>query len=231
MLAVGYVRVSTGKQAEEGVSLDAQIERIRAYCTLAGLELASILREEAVSASIPLQDRPAGAKLLADLKAHKAQHVVALKLDRLFRDAADALNQTRLWDKAGIALHLVDVGGQTINTAAAMGRMFLTMMAGFAELERNLIAERTTNALRFKKRNGQVYSGNRPLGYAQEGDILVPDPAEQKIVGRIKTERMAGRSLRDIANGLNSEGIRGRKGGIFYAASIKAILENDIHGT
>ena len=55
-------------------------------------------------------------------------------LDRLFRDAEDALRQTKAWDKAGIALHLVDMGGSGMNTASAMGRMFLTLMA--AELER-----------------------------------------------------------------------------------------------
>lgn len=76
---------------------------------------------------------------------------MALKLDRLFRDAEDALHQTKAWDKAGIALHLVDMGGQTLNTATAMGRFFLNMMAGFAELERNLIAERTATALAHKK--------------------------------------------------------------------------------
>ena len=74
----------------------------------------------------------------------KVGHIVALKLDRLFRDAADALHQSRAWDKAEIALHLVDMGGQSLNTASAMGRFFLNMMAGVAELERNLIAERTT---------------------------------------------------------------------------------------
>lgn len=70
--------------------------------------------------------------------------MVALKLDRRFRDAADALVQTRVWDRAGIALHVVDMGGQSLNTASSMGRMFLTMTAAFAELERNLISERTT---------------------------------------------------------------------------------------
>src|SRR6266576_5058844 len=70
-----------------------------------------------------------------------------MKLDRLFRDAEDALRQTKAWDRTGISLHLVDIGGQSMNTGSAMGRMFLTLMAGFAELERNLIAERTTAVL------------------------------------------------------------------------------------
>ena len=109
-----------------------------------------------VSGMIPLAQRDGGAAVIEGLMEHSATHVIALKLDRLFRDAADALNQTRQWDKDKIALHLIDVGGQSINTSSAMGRMFITMMAGFAELERNLISERTTTALQHKKSHGEV---------------------------------------------------------------------------
>jgi DNA invertase Pin-like site-specific DNA recombinase len=87
----------------------------------------------------------------------KRSHVLALELDRLFRDAADALNQTKAWDKGGLALHLVDLGDQTLNTASAMGRFFLNVMAGFAELKRNLIAERTGTAMKHKKAHREAY--------------------------------------------------------------------------
>src|SRR5689334_5533926 len=80
--AVGYVRVSTEEQAREGVSLDAQEFRLRAYCTAAGLELVHLVREEGVSASKPLAGRPGGAELLRLMLEHQAGHVVALKLDR-----------------------------------------------------------------------------------------------------------------------------------------------------
>ena len=73
---------------------------------------------------LTLAKRPIGQRIIAALWQHKAGHVV---IDRLFRDAADALNQRRAWDKDGIALHLVDVSRPTINTAAAIGRMFLAI--------------------------------------------------------------------------------------------------------
>lgn len=229
--AIAYVRVSTGKQVEEGVSLDAQEERIRAYCKMKGLKLAQIVREEGISASKALGDRPEGKRVLDALAGKQAEHIVALKLDRLFRDAADALTQTRRWDKAGVALHLIDFGGTAIDTSSAMGRMFLTMAAGFAELERNLIAERTTSALGFKKRSGQVYCANTPLGYSRTRDgRLVPNGPEQIIIRRIHAMRQADSSLHEIAAVLNKAGHRGRKGGKFYASSIKKILENSLHG-
>src|SRR5262245_23187649 len=89
---LAYVRVSTLEQAREGVSLEAQEARLTAYAMAQGLELMAIIREEGISAAVPLGARPGGASLLALLREHNATHVIALKLDRLFRDAADALN-------------------------------------------------------------------------------------------------------------------------------------------
>lgn len=130
--AVLYVRVSTTEQAREGVSLEAQEERLLAYCKLMGLDPVVLIREEGVSGGKALTTRPGGHELADLISKKKAGHVIALKLDRLFRDAEDALHQTKAWDKAGITLHLVDMGGQSLNTSSAMGRMMLTMMAGFA---------------------------------------------------------------------------------------------------
>ena len=95
MQGIGYIRVSTDDQAREGVSLDVQAERIRAYADMAEIELVGVVCDKAISGTIPLADRPGG----ADLLQHDVKHVIALKLDRLFRDAADALNQTRQWDR------------------------------------------------------------------------------------------------------------------------------------
>ena len=226
--ALAYVRVSTSDQADNGVSLDAQRERIQAYAALAGLELVAIIEDAGVSGGTPLCERPGGGELLAAIRKHKAVHVIALKLDRLFRDAEDALRQTKEWDKAGIGLHLVDVGGQTINTGTAMGRMFLTMMAGFAELERGMIAERTASALRHKKERREVYN-HAPLGFQAVEGYLTPDDEEALVVREIFVMRDAGKSLRAIADALNSRGIVGKRGGTFHASTVQAVLANSIH--
>ena len=228
--AIGYVRVSTEEQAREGVSLGAQVERVKAYCVLQGLELVDVISEEGVSASKALASRPGGARLISALPTKRVGHVVALKLDRLFRDAADALTQTKVWDAAGVALHLIDMGGATVNTASAMGRFFLSMLAGFAELERNLIAERTSTALQFKKSRRQVY-GPIPFGYTRDGDTLTSSLAEQEIVMRIQIGRAEGKSLRTIAAELNAAGIVPKRGGRrWYASTVASVSGNSIHG-
>lgn len=214
MKAIGYVRVSTLDQAREGVSLDAQTERIRAYCAMAGLELVAIIREEGVSGAKALDSRPGGQELLEALAGGQVLHVVALKLDRLFRDAVDALTSTREWDRAGVSLHLVDMGGQTLNTGSAMGRMFLTMTAAFAELERNLISERTRTALQHKKAQG-IRLGGVPLGETDE---------ELRTVARIFELREQGNTLRAIAAQLVAEGRRTKKGGKWAAETVRSVL-------
>lgn len=225
---MAYVRVSTEEQVRGGVSLDDQAERVRLYCALNGLDVVAMVREEGVSGGRPLRERPGGADLLRVLDRRDVRHVVALKLDRLFRDASDCLVQTRAWDKAGKALHLLDMGGQAINTGSAMGRMMLTMAAAFAELERNLISERTKSALRHKRAHRRVYNA-LPFGFDRDGDRLVENDAEQRVIARIKAEHAARRSLRRIADGLNADAVPTKRGGAWHASTVRAVLGNDLH--
>lgn len=226
--AVCYIRVSTEEQAREGVSLEAQEERLRAYCKMTGLEVVEMIREGGVSATKLLKDRPGGKILTELINNKKANHVVAFKLDRLFRNAEDALHQTKEWDKKGVTLHLVDMGGQALNTQSAMGRFFLNVMAGFAELERNLIAERTATALNHKKKNLEAYSPT-PLGFERIEDTLRKDKGEWEIVDYIFQLREEGLSYWKIAEDLNNRGIPGKRGGKWYAGTVRYIIQNDLY--
>jgi DNA invertase Pin-like site-specific DNA recombinase len=226
--AVVYVRVSTEEQARGGVSLDAQEERVQAYCHLAGLKVEALIREEGVSGSVSLAERPAGRRLIALVQGGKASHVVSMKLDRLFRNAEDALAQTRAWDKAGVALHVCDMGGAAVNTGSAMGRMFITVMAGFAELERNLISERTATALRHKKARLDVY-GSTPLGFDRVGKRLRPNPEELATISRIRKMKDEGCALGEIARTLNYEHVPTKRGREWHSSTVRYLLQNRMY--
>ena len=226
--AIGYVRVSSDEQALSGASRDMQEERIRAFCLMAGLSLRRMVREERVSGAKALASRPGGSQVVLALAERQATHLVALKLDRLFRDTADALTRIRGWDRAGIALHLVDMGGSAINSASAMGRMMLTILAGFAEWERNLIAERTTSVLAHKKAHLEAYSPT-PLGYRRDGSRLVAEPDELLLVSRMRAMREDGWSLARIAGHLNATGAPTKKGGRWHASTIRYLLNNHLY--
>src|SRR5262250_2430043 len=101
--AIGYVRVSSEEQADSGLGLEAQRQRIAAYCAMKGLHLAEVFEDPGVSAGKPLASRPAGSRLLAAARKGKAVVVVA-KLDRLFRSVADAANVIDDFDRRGIQL-------------------------------------------------------------------------------------------------------------------------------
>jgi len=223
--AVLYVRVSTLDQAEHGVSLQAQEERLAAYATANGLRVVAVLRESGVSGTIPLALRDEG-KRLSDLAAlGKVRHVVALKLDRLFRSAVDALSTVQEWDRCGVALHLVDMGGQSLNTGSAVGRMMLTMMAGFAQFERDLTAERTKAALAHKRKKGEVYAPT-PFGKVRRGSRLEDHEGEQEVLSLIRQWRDAGNTLRGIAARLNASGVASKRGGAWHASTVGYILKH-----
>ena len=223
--AVLYVRVSTDEQVRHGVSLDAQEERLRAYCTMRGFTVAATIRDEGVSAYRHLHTRPGGAELLSLIDTGKAQHVVAYKLDRLFRNAADALTMTERWNAAGVALHLVDMGGAAIATAGSTGRMMLTMLAGFAEFERALVSERTAAALSHKKRHGKVY-GPTPFGFRRSDGLLEAHTGELETVAKVRDRSRDGLSLRAICRRLNEAGTKANHGGPWYPESVRYILKN-----
>ena len=237
--AIAYVRVSTEEQVKQGVSLAAQIDRIKAYCLMQGLELVQVISEDGVSGGKKLVTRVGGAELSKVLKAGDAGHVVTIKLDRLFRDAEDALCQTRKWDRGGIALHIIDMGGSALNTASAMGRLFVTITAGFAEVERNLTVEKTASALQHKKEHRTAYSPT-PYGFGRSGTTtiwgkggsaqLTVDEEEAGIVASMKILRAGGMTLQEIADRLNSCEIPTKRGGVcWYAATVRRVLANSIH--
>jgi DNA invertase Pin-like site-specific DNA recombinase len=226
--AVGYVRVSSEEQSREGVSLDAQEARIKAYAAMRGFELVSIFREEGVSAKTQLRKRPEGQKLVETLAKKKARHVIAIKLDRLFRNTSDALDQTALWDRAKCALHILDMGGAALDTSSAMGKMFFTMAAAFAEMERNMTSERTKTALGHKRKVQQVYTRISPLGFDRIGDKLVENAGEMKTIRRIIAMRSEGQSMGAIAAALNQSGAATKQGGRWHAVTVQKILR--MHG-
>ena len=125
-------------------------------------------------------------------------------------------------------MHLIDFGGQTINTKSAVGKLFMTMQGAHNEFERNVIAERTKAALQYKKRNGLAYN-HTPLGYVRAGDDLHRDRGEQELIARIMGWRRDGISYDKIAKLLNAEGITGKQGGSFHASTIHKIVGNDLH--
>ncbi|MCX8845294.1 recombinase family protein [Vibrio parahaemolyticus] len=181
MAVYGYCRVSTVRQAEEGESLEVQEQKITNYCLLEELDPPVFLVDRGESAGVQLAKRTKGASLLAKLKP--GDHVVASKLDRLFRRASDALNVAEWMKENGVSLHLLDMKGDVMNDS--MSRAFFTMASAFAELERNRIKERISEVKAMQKAAGRYLGGRVPVGYRVEAGKLVADETGQAVISYI----------------------------------------------
>ncbi len=150
---------------------------------------------------------------MAALKTKQAEAVVMLKLDRMFRNAGDCLTVTDKWERSGVSLHVVDLGGNAVDTTSAAGRFMLVVLAGAAEMERNLTRERTRSAMAIKKSNGQRV-GAVPYGYdlADDGTTLTPNKREQAVIGNMRAMKASGMTLREIAIALTDRGVPTKTG-------------------
>lgn len=221
--AIGYVRVSTREQMESGLSISAQVRRIQDFCSFKELDLVEIIKDENVSAGTPLKDREGGKRLI-ELTKREPFAVVAIKLDRLFRDAHDCLGTTKDWKQQGNSLMLMDLG---IDTTTAMGRAFLTNAATYAELEKNLISERTKEALNQIKVEGGVL-GASAYGWERIDELdehgrkkLVPKHDEMQILYECKALRESGLTFQQIADRFNQEGKPTKRGGGWFPSTVR----------
>jgi len=214
-VVVGYARVSTPGQAAEGVSLDAQDARIRAYATSGGLEVAKVYVDAGISGA-RATNRPALQEALSDVCRRKGVLVV-YSLSRLGRSTRDVLDIAARLEKAGADLASLS---ESIDTTTAAGKMVFRMLAVLAEFERDLVSERTRGALAHLRGQGRRISGRIPFGFDLEGDRLTPNAGEQSVLERIQSLHAEGRSLRGIAAELEREGVKTKSGGPTWAPKV-----------
>jgi putative DNA-invertase from lambdoid prophage Rac len=199
-------------------SLDEQQRQITLYAELKQLTLTTTATEDGVSGSIPFGQRPEGKALLARLRPGDA--LIASKLDRMFRDAADANETVHLLHRRGVILHLIDLGGNVSD--GPIGQLLLTIMAAIAEFERARIAERTAESKAQQRLQGTFLGGLRPFGHLvaeREPDSDTPrklhvNAEEQAAMAEILDAAARGVSLRRIQADLNGRGIRISRGTI-----------------
>jgi len=224
MQAIGYVRVSTDRQAERGVSLEAQEAKIRAMATVQSAELLDVIVDGGESAKS--LNRPGPQRLLDLINAGKVDTVIVAKLDRLTRGVKDLCGLLELFEKRKVALVSV---AESLDTGSAAGRLVITIMAAVSQWEREAIGERTREALRHKRGKGERV-GNIAFGYRLAGDgvHVEPDPAEQAALAAIRKLRLGGHSLRAVAGALNESGLRTRRGTQWRLESVVRAINQDI---
>ncbi|MDE3203493.1 MAG: recombinase family protein [Acidobacteriota bacterium] len=221
MRVMGYCRVSTNEQATEGMSLDAQESRIRAWADAMDHEVVEMVTDEGVSGTKLLSDRPNGMKVaeLLDARKPSVEAVVVVRMDRLGRDAAEQIALLKRFRVGKVGVVAI---AQQIDLATPHGRAMAQIGAVFAELERALIAERTVEALDELRRQGKAWN-HAPFGWGVHDGHLVPVPEEQETVELILWLREAGWSYDRIAKRLTADGHRTKRGGPWQAMSVRSV--------
>ncbi len=176
------------KQADRGVSLEAQTEKVRAMAVVKEAELLDVIVDAGESAKS--LNRPGMARLLELVDRRAVDVVIIAKLDRLTRSVADLAELLKQFKRRGVSLVSV---ADSLDTNTAAGRLVLNVMTSVAQWEREAIGERTRDALRLKQTKGERV-GNVPFGYrlAADGVHLEANPAEHQILSADADLRAAG---------------------------------------
>lgn len=210
--AIGYVRVSTDRQAENGQGLKVQERAIRDYCKRQGFRLVTILRDEGVSGTTEAVDRPGLSEALELLRDGGTRVLVIPSLDRLARS---------LTAQEGALAHVWRLGARVFTTDAGevlqddpedpMRTAMRQMMGVFSQLERGMINARLRRGRREKAERGGFAYGSPPYGKRAEDRALVDDAEELKALRLARRLRKRGRSYREIVQALEDAGHRPRR--------------------
>jgi DNA invertase Pin-like site-specific DNA recombinase len=206
--------IYTRKSTEEGLdmafnSLDAQREACAAYALSQKSEgwtvLPTLYDDGGFSGGS--MERPALARLLADVQSGKVDVVIVYKVDRLTRSLNDFARIVDVFDAAGASFVSVT---QQFNTTTSMGRLTLNVLLSFAQFEREVIAERVRDKIAQSKAKGMWMGGTVPFGYKIIDKKLVPNADEAKTVQHIYRRYLTLPSVMALMEELEAEGIFNR---------------------
>ncbi len=202
-MAIGYVRVSTGRQ---GDSIEAQDGALRAWCSSKGIALVQMF-SETISAGKSLGERLGVLDAVCAVGDHKAAYLVAVARDRFARDAVEM---------AVIERMVMRVGGQLTTTDGAStgtgpeGALIRSILDAVAQFERVQISVRTRRVMQHKRERGEKYTGKPPYGKRLDGNRFINDDYEQRVIARVCLARHAGLTWAAICALLTEDGYKPR---------------------
>lgn len=227
MRVVGYLRVSTDRQAEEGLGLHIQEASIRAWGEDHGPEIIAMYRDEGISGSNGIDTRIGLADALESLRSRNAEGLVLYRLDRLARDLV--LQESLLAD-------LWRIGCQVFSCSPAEGSylsddpddpsraLIRQVLGAVSQYEHSMIAMRLRSGRKRKRESGGFAGGQVPFGYRNKDGVLIEDRREQAAIARMKELQSQGRSLNAIARTLNEEKRRPKKSSRWDPKTVSRVL-------
>jgi site-specific DNA recombinase len=222
---VGYCRVSTDNQKEEG-TIEIQRDALKEYAQAKGFELCAVFSDEGVSGG--LEDRPGLSGLFDFLEAAPdVAGVLIFKLDRLARDLY--IQEHLIKKLEGLGKELISIKEPDLDSKDPMRKAFRQFMGIVAELEKAFITMRLSGGRIHKARKGGYAGGRAALGYLVKDKALSIDEVGAETVRSIFRMNREGMTLRAIAQTLNDRSVPTARGGRWYAGTVRYMLSNPIY--
>lgn len=210
MQYVAYYRVSTDKQRQSGLGLDAQRQAVQSFIKKRDVLIAEHTEVE----STKKKDRPALREALAACRKHKA-HLLIARLDRLARNVLFIANLM----ESGVEFTAVDM--------PQANRLTIHIIAAVAEYEREMISKRTKDALSEAKKRGVKIGNPHPIAASKKG-VAVIKASKQRFHDTarplIKSLQQKGYTLYAIAEELNQRHVPTARGKQWHATTVRNIL-------
>ena len=221
-----YIRVSTEDQARDGYSIQAQRNKLEAYCVSQGWDVVGFYIDDGYSAKD--LERPEMKRMLAHIEQGLIDCVLVYRLDRLTRSVLDLYKLLEIFEQHNCKFKSAT---EVYDTTTAMGRMFITIVAAMAQWERENLAERVRMGMQEKARQGKWAVSTAPLGYDidRETDKLVINQQEAVVVRKIYDMYLSGMGMNKIALSLNNQGILTKSGAAWTSNKVKYVLTNPIY--
>ncbi len=228
IILLGYCRVSTNNQKEEG-TIELQEKTIKRYADKNGYELVKIFKDNGISGASELENRPGLAELFSYAEDNKeVEGILIFKLDRLARDLY--IQEHLIKKLEGLNKKLISIKEPNLDSKDPMRKAFRQFMGIVSELEKAFITMRLSGGRINKAQKGGYAGGATALGYETKDKKLVIHEKQAETIRIIfKMKRYKRMGLREIARELNKNSVPTARGGKWHGRTIKYMLENPLY--
>ena len=216
---IGYVRVSSLIQKEKGNSIPNQISKIKSYCKLNEYELIDILSDDGIS-GMSKSKRKDYLKLIDIISNKDIDGVVVNDLSRIGRKMSDVVEFIDSMKKKNIEFHTIKEG---INNDSNVGGLIINILSSINQFEVEMLRNRISEVKQYKKSNNLVY-GNLIFGKTKDGERLIDNVDELKVIKYMKNLRKRGYSYFKISDRLNQRNIKSKNGNQWYGSGVRNVL-------
>lgn len=216
---IGYVRVSSLIQKGKGNSISNQISKINSYSQLNGYEIIDILKDDGIS-GMSKSKRKDYLKLIDIIEDQKIDGVIVNDLSRIGRKMSDVIEFIDLIKSKNVEFHSIKEG---INNVSNVGGLIINILSSINQFEVEMLRNRISEVKQYKKSNDLVY-GNLIFGKSKDGNRLVDNVNEMKVIKYMKNLRKRGYSYFKISDRLNERNIKSKNGNKWYGSGVRNVL-------